>query len=264
MKQPSLMGILNVTPDSFYDGGKYLTPEQIIKRIDLLIENKVDIIDIGAESTKPFSDRVTASEEIKRLQFALKILKEKKVFFSIDTQNPATASFALDMGASMINDIGGFSNLEMIKIAAKHRCQICIMHMLKNPKTMQINPLYPNGIINSLIDFFSQKIEKLLGYGIKESNIIIDPGIGFGKTVKDNLTIIKNLSELKRLNCKILIGLSRKSFMKKILGKNTDQLLPATLIMNTIALLGGADIIRVHDVIEHNDLINLISHFNSG
>jgi len=264
MNKPSLMGILNVTPDSFFDGGKYLSVENIEKRIDHLIENKVDIIDVGAESTRPGSDRISSSEEIERLTPTLKILKNKKAFYSIDTMNPKSASFALEMGASMINDVSGFSNPKMINLAAKTQCQICVMHMQESPKSMQEKPNYPNGIIKELMDFFNQKIEQLINSGIKKSNIFIDPGIGFGKTVQHNLDIFKNLSELKQFGCKILIGASRKSFLKKIIKKNTQELLPATLAMNTIALLGGADVIRVHDVSEHSDLVNLVSRYNSG
>lgn len=264
MNKSLLMGILNVTPDSFFDGGKYLFPKNLEERIDHLLENKVDIIDVGAESTRPGSERISSEEEIKRLSLALKILKNKKAFFSIDTMNPKTASYAIEMGASMINDVSGFSNPEMTQIAAESRCQICVMHMQENPKSMQENPNYPYGIMNSLIEFFHRKIGELISNGIEKSKITIDPGIGFGKTVQHNLEIFKKLAQLKQFGCKILIGASRKSFMRKILEKNTDELLPATLVMNTIALLGGADIIRVHDVVEHSDLINLIAHFNSG
>ncbi len=264
MNKFSLMGILNVTPDSFFDGGKYLSTESIEKRIDHMIDNKVDIIDVGAESTRPGSDRISTEEEIKRLTPALEILKNKKAFFSIDTMNPRSASFALEMGASIINDVSGFSDPEMIKLSVQAQCQVCVMHMQKNPKSMQESPYYPNGIMPALIDFFNQKIEQLTNSGIKKSNIIIDPGIGFGKTVQHNLDIFKKLAELKQFGCKILVGASRKSFMRKIIGKNAQELLPATLVMNTIALLGGADIIRVHDVSEHSDLVNLISRYNSG
>jgi len=264
MNKLYLMGILNVTPDSFFDGGKYLSIENIEKRIDHMLENNVDIIDVGAESTRPGADRISAEEEIKRLTPALKILKKRKAFFSIDTMNPKTASFALEMGASMINDVSGFSDPEMIELSVQAQCQVCVMHMQKNPKSMQERPYYSNGIMAALIDFFSQKTEQLTNSGIKQSNIIIDPGIGFGKTVQHNLDIFKNLSELRQFGCKILIGASRKSFMRKIIGKNTQELLPATLVMNTIALLGGADVIRVHDVPEHLDLINLVSRYNSG
>ena len=264
MKQLSLMGILNITPDSFFDGGKYLTIQMLSDRIEQLIESNVDIIDVGAESTRPGSERVTADEEIKRLCSALKILKNKTICFSIDTMNHKTAAYALDHGATMINDVSGFSNPEMINLAARAQCQICVMHMIGNPKSMQQNPNYSEGIIKALKGFFKQKINDLLDKGIKQSNIIIDPGIGFGKTVQHNLDILKNISELKKFGCKVLIGLSRKSFMRKILNKNTDELLPATLVMNTIALLGGVDIIRVHDVAEHRDLINLISHYSAG
>ncbi|PIS01154.1 MAG: dihydropteroate synthase [Chlamydiae bacterium CG10_big_fil_rev_8_21_14_0_10_35_9] len=259
MQKPLLMGILNVTPDSFFDGGNFFNIEAALNQANFMIASGVDIIDIGGESTRPGSLGISCEEELKRVAPIIQEIKHLPVKFSIDTSKPEVAEFALKHGASMLNDVTGFSHPKMRSLAADYDVQVCVMHMRSTPQTMQNNTLYPEGVVAHIRNWFQKSADKLLEENVKPENIILDPGIGFGKSVKDNLELIKSIPSFKELGYKILIGLSRKSFMKKILKKNPIDLLPATIAMNTIALVGGADIIRVHDISEHRDLIDVFS-----
>lgn len=258
-----LMGILNVTPDSFSDKGRWFGQEQAIKRGIEIYQQGADILDIGGESTRPGATPVSEKEELERVLPVIKALKKEiPIPISIDTMKPAVAAAALAEGASLINDVSGFRAPQMRIIAANANVQICLMHMHENPQTMQKNPSYPNGIIPFLLDWFLQQVDLLTKAGVQKNNIILDPGIGFGKTVADNIEIVQNLPKIKNLGFPVLIGLSRKSFLGKILNKNTPDLLTATLAVNQLAIQSGVDIIRVHDIEEHRDLINLIDYFN--
>jgi len=260
-----IMGILNVTPDSCFDEGKYFQPDKALARANEIIELGADILDVGAESTKPGAIPVSSEEEIARLLPVLKGLKHASISLSIDTYKPEVAKFALDRGFSMINDITGFSHPKMRELAATYDIDICVMHMQKNPQNMQSSPSYPEGIIPHLKAFFSKRIEQLIQSGVKPEKIIIDPGIGFGKTVEHNLEIYRNIAEIKRFfGLRVLLGGSRKSFMGKILGKSYPNLLPATLVMHTIAAIQEVDILRVHDISQHRDLNLLVQSFRSG
>jgi dihydropteroate synthase len=264
MSQTKLMGILNITPDSFYDGGKYCDKNKASDHIQFMLDNGVDIIDIGAESTRPFSDSITYEEEINRLLPIFKKLRHgSKVKYSIDTKKPKVALAAIDYGITLINDVSGFSDMEMCEVAKNSGCEICAMHMQNLPKTMQINPDYPDGIINHLVSWFDKKIKELIDFGIKKEKIIIDPGIGFGKTLENNIIILKSIKTLKQFNVPLLIGISRKSFMKNILGQKTSKLLPATLCINTMLLMEKVEILRVHDIKEHTDIIDIFNYFNN-
>jgi len=257
------MGILNVTPDSFYQPSRFHDPESAISRGTAIFNEGADIIDIGGESTRPGAQPVSESEEIERIVPVIQTLHAQipAATLSIDTMKPGVAKAALQAGASLINDVGGFQLPEMIELAASHKVDICVMHMQGTPQTMQLNPAYPNGVTAYLLQWFDEKIAQLLKQGIKEKHIILDPGIGFGKSVADNLEIIHNLPKFKRLGFPILLGVSRKSFLSKIINKPTVDLLPATLGINTLALLAHIDIIRVHDVKEHRTLINVMQKY---
>lgn len=266
-----LVGILNATPDSFYEKSQFFDVESAIIRGQQIVAEGADIIDIGGESSRPrnvYTNNpdvaVSVSEEIKRVIPVIKGLKpliSKPI--SIDTMKPEVALAAVEAGASWINDVSGFRHPEMRSVAAATGVKICVMHMHGDPHTMQLDPQYPIPIIDYLKQWFSSTLEKLIQSGVKEDNIIIDPGIGFGKTVAHNLEIIHNLPELKNLGFPVLLGVSRKIFMSKILNKLTTELLPATLAMNTIAILSFVDYIRVHDVQEHRDIIDLLSAFKA-
>ncbi len=254
-----LMGILNLTPDSFYDGGRFDSFEKAILQGHQLWKEGADLIDIGGESSRPGAKEISQEEELKRVIPLIKQLqREVPIPLSIDTTKPTVAAKALEAGASVLNDIGGFENPEMWKIAADSGATLCIMHMQGIPRTMQHNPHYPKGVIEELLDWFSQKIALLLDAGVKENQMLLDPGIGFGKTIAHNLEILHNLPQFKKLGRPLLIGTSRKSFIYKSLGKAPEDVLPATLAVNTLAIEKGVDWIRVHDVAEHRQIIDFM------
>lgn len=257
------MGILNVTPDSFFDGGRYFSSETAIVHGQNLVCHGADMIDIGGESSRPNAAPVSIEEEIRRVIPVIDAL-HKQIPLSIDTQKWQVAEEALNHGVTWINDITGFENPRMRKLAAQSGANLCVMHMQGNPSTMQIDPVYPEGVIPFLVEWFTKKIECLASDGVDPSRIYIDPGIGFGKTVAHNLEILHNLPVLKALGCPLLIGLSRKSFMMKILNKKADELLPSTIAMNTLALQKGVDVIRVHDVAEHRVVIDMMAVYRES
>lgn len=251
-KRTFIMGILNITPDSFYDGNRYFSDIGLaISRAEEMIEEGADIIDIGGESTRPGSSPVDAKEEIRRVIPVIRALAKKiKVPISIDTYKPEVAKVALEEGASIVNDITALSfdpENKMAELVAERKVPIVLMHMQGTPQTMQLNPQYTD-LIYEIIDYLKKAIERALKAGIEKEKIIVDPGIGFGKTVEHNITIIKRLNELKGLGRPILLGVSRKSFIGKILNLPPAERLEGTAAAVTAAILNGAKIIRVHDV----------------
>lgn len=258
------MGILNVTPDSFYDGGQWHNPEKAIQHGIRLYEQGADMLDIGGESTRPQAIPVSEQEELDRVIPVIRALKQSiPIPLSIDTMKPRVARAALEAGASFINDVGGLRDPLMQQLAAETGVPVCVMHMSGDPSTMQQNPHYDEGIIPYLLDWFKKQIDSLLRVGIKEGQIILDPGIGFGKTVAHNVEILHNLAMLKALGFPLLFGASRKSFLAKLLNKPASELLSATLAVNMLAIQSGVNMIRVHDVAEHRDIINLLGKLNS-
>ncbi|MDB2613650.1 dihydropteroate synthase [Chlamydiales bacterium] len=254
-----IMGILNITPDSCYDGGQFSDHKKALDHALKMIDEGADWIDIGGESTRPFATPVPYNEERARVIPLIKELKKHtSIPLSIDTMKPEIAKEALSLGVKMINDVSGFSNPEMITIAAESGCYVCVMHMQGTPKTMQISPSYPKGVLSHLTSFFQNRIEKLTTTGVKKEAIIVDPGIGFGKTVAHNLEILENLKVIGSTGFPILLGISRKGFLGKILNQTRDELLPATLAFNTRAMMQGVDYIRVHDVREHKKMIETL------
>lgn len=255
---PLLMGILNCTPDSFFDGGRYFDRQKAINRGKEMVSEGADIIDVGGESTRPGAEEVSAEEEIRRVIPVIKDLKGNVV--SIDTCKPSVAEAALEAGAGFINDVTGFTHLKMRKLAAAARVPICVMHMQGTPRNMQKNPHYPRGVVAEISTFFERQIELLLKEGVAEDKIYLDPGIGFGKTVEHNLEILSHLSCFRRLGYPLLIGLSRKSFLSKILNKPTTELLSTSLSLNTMCILERVAVIRVHDVAAHKEMLTVMSH----
>lgn len=249
-KKTCIMGILNVTPDSFSDGGKHFDKDSAIQRALQMAEDGADIIDIGGESTRPGSDAVDAKEEIKRTIPVIEALSKKiNVPISIDTYKSEVAKIALETGASIVNDISGLRfDSSMPDVIAKHNVPVVIMHIKGTPKNMQQNPEY-EALIPEIMDYFRESIAIGVRAGIDENKIIIDPGIGFGKSLEHNLEIINSIKEFKLLGKPTLIGLSRKSFIGKILGNESpDERLEGTAAAVAISILNGANIIRVHDV----------------
>lgn len=257
-KKILVMGILNVTPDSFCDGGKYNNLENALSRARKMIEEGADIIDIGGESTRPDSSFVTADEEIRRVIPVVKELsKETRIPISIDTYKAKVAARAINAGAQIINDVSGLlADNEMVRVAATNKTPIIIMHIKGGPHSFPKDPVYVK-LIPEIISFLERRIEYANKAGIELDQIIIDPGIGFGKGPKHNLEILRHLNEFKSLNQPIMIGTSRKSFVSNILkqpdGTNivdNDTRLLGTLVTLVIALGKGVNIVRVHDVKE--------------
>ena len=250
-KDPLIMGILNVTPDSFTDGGKFLDSNTAVNHAMDMIADGADIIDIGGESTRPFSDSVSEREELSRVISVIKKLREKTdTVISIDTTKSSVADNACNIGADIVNDISGLSfDRRMIDIIIKHDCPIILMHILGNPKTMQENPSYEN-LISDINNHLLDRANFALNKGVKKHNIILDPGIGFGKTIDDNFSIINSIDQLNDLGYPVLIGVSRKSFIGKTLDVDEDNRIEGTIASNIIALDRGCKIFRVHDIIE--------------
>ncbi len=245
-----IMGILNLTPDSFYDGNRYIRQKDVIKRAAQIIEEGADIIDLGAFSSRPGAAFVTEQEERKRLMPFLKIIIKEfpQATISIDTYRSNIAREAIENGAKIINDISA-GNLDpnMFSTISSLKVPYIMMHMAGTPQTMQNNPVYKD-VVNDIMLFFIKKIEKLKELGIND--IILDPGFGFGKTLKHNYEILNRLEEFQILKKPLLVGISRKSMLYKLLNGTPEEMLNATSIANTIAVMKGARILRVHDVKE--------------
>lgn len=258
------MGILNVTPDSFYDGGRYIDREAAVKRAFQMIEEGADLLDIGGESTRPGAETISEEEEIGRVVPVFReIRRTSKLPLSIDTCKVRVAEAALEAGATLINDVSGFRDPAMRRLAAAAGTDICLMHMQGSPENMQINPTYPKGLIPSLLDYFDQQINLLVEAGVDPRRIILDPGIGFGKTVADNLQIIHNLPLLKTRGFPVLLGASRKSFLQRILNRPASEMLAGTIAINTLAVQAGVDFLRVHDVLPHRDMVILLNRLQT-
>lgn len=258
-KSPKIMGIVNVTPDSFYDGGKYSNSvNDSIRHALKLIDDGADILDIGGESSRPGAVSVSETEEIDRIIPVIEgIRSQSDIPISVDTYKSIVAKYALSSGANWINDISGFRfDDTMVEIAAKYSCPVIVMHMQGSPQSMQLNPKYEN-VVSELFEFFNERIDYLNQNNI--NNIIIDPGIGFGKTLNHNLEILNHIERFKEFRLPLLIGASRKSFVGTILNESVENRLIGSLAVLSWATFKGADIIRVHDVKESVNTIKIIN-----
>jgi dihydropteroate synthase len=250
-----IMGILNVTPDSFFDGGLFADIDTAVAHGKKMVSDSADIIDVGGESSRPGSVPLSEKEELDRiLPVVTRLLDEVSVPISIDTYKPMVADACLKAGAHLINDITGLMNAEMRKVAIKHNVPVVVMHMKGKPKTMQQNPTYQD-MLEEITAFFQEQITIARKEGIQ--HIIIDPGIGFGKTVEHNLQILKHLGVFKTLGCPVLVGPSRKSFIGVITNESVKERLNGTLAAVTVAVMNGANIVRVHDVKECKQAIQI-------
>ncbi|MDA9563696.1 dihydropteroate synthase [Flavobacteriales bacterium] len=252
------MGILNVTPDSFYDGGKFNASDLALKRAENILRDGGKIIDIGGYSSRPGADNVAEQDELKRVIPVIENIRQRfpSAFISVDTFRSNVAKEAVAAGAHIINDIsGGDGDVNMFTTIAKLNVPYIMMHMQGTPQNMQINPTYTN-VTNDIISYFEKKIDKLTSLGA--TDILLDPGFGFGKTIEHNYTLLKRLSEFCKLNRPLLIGISRKSMIYKKLGITAEESLAGTIALNAIALEKGASILRVHDVKEAVDLVTLL------
>lgn len=243
------MGVINVTPDSFSDGGFYLDKDKAVERGSELVSEGSDIIDIGGESSRPGSDPISKKEEMGRVIPVISELRKRTdLLISVDTTKSEVAQAALDAGADIINDISSFRlDPKMMTLVAQKEIPVVLMHMKDTPKTMQINPQYED-LLKEVKEFLKEKLEEAQAHGIKREKMIIDPGIGFGKRSKDNLTLINNLHFLEELDRPILVGISRKSFIGKILNLPPQERLEGTIASAILSLIHGAHILRVHDV----------------
>lgn len=253
-----IVGILNITPDSFYDGGRYLTNGQILDRLAEIAQEGADIFDIGGESSRPGAQTVSVQEEIDRVCPAIEIAKKNfNLPVSLDTYKSPVAAQGLKLGVDIINDISGLSDPEMCSLIAKFGKGVIIMHMKGKPENMQSNTEYED-ILKDIYNFLKNRKDIALKSGIAEDKVIIDPGIGFGKSLNDNYHIIKNLGLFKGIESPILIGLSNKSLISNLY-ETSEERLPATIALNSIAAVNGAQYIRVHDVKEHYLALKAVS-----
>lgn len=259
------MGILNVTPDSFYDGGWRLDPAKAVADGVAMAEAGADIIDIGGESTRPGAQPVSLEEEFQRVLPVIKGLRRVlSVPLSIDTYKAKVARAALDEGADMVNDISALRfDPEMASLVAMERVPIVLMHMQGTPRTMQAEPHYRD-VIEEVRDFLSERLRYAIGRGAAPENIVIDPGIGFGKTLEHNLTLMGGLASLSSLGPSLLVGASRKTFIGKILGLGPDERLEGSLAATVAAVLAGANMVRVHDVREARRAVRVADAIRFG
>jgi dihydropteroate synthase len=246
------MGIINATPDSFYDGNFEFNIDNLLKKCEKHLNEGADIIDVGGESTRPGSLKITEAEELNRVVPVIKAIKKefKNIIVSVDSTKFNVVKAALEEGADIINDISGLNFDESLAdLAREYYAGLVLMHIQKQPENMQENPNYSN-LMNDIIDFLDNSIEKALSNGVNLESVVIDPGIGFGKTVEHNTEIINRLNELKTFNRPILMGVSNKSFIGKILNLNIDERVLPTAVCNSISLTKGSSIFRVHNVLE--------------
>ncbi len=256
------MGVLNVTPDSFSDGGQYKTPQHALNHARLMQKQGADILDIGGESSRPNAQKVSLEEELNRVMPVIELVsKEVDLPLCVDTTKPQVMQAAIEAGVSIINDISALSNKKTQQIACNSGATICLMHMQNNPQTMQNNPQY-NDILAEVLDFFTKKIKHCQALGIDKNRLIIDPGFGFGKTLQHNLTLLNNVSAFKVFNLPILVGLSRKSMIGALLGGQTKphERVIGSIVASITALNQGADIIRTHDVAQTSEALRVWYH----
>jgi len=245
-----VMGILNITPDSFSDGGRYFDPDAALRRGIEMVEQGADLLDVGGESTRPGSDPVSAEEEWRRIGPVIRSLGSKvDVPVSVDTMKREVASKAMEVGASIVNDVSGLRDPAMVRLVAGSRAGAVVMHMLGNPKTMQTHPEYTD-VVRQVRSFLRERIQVLEAAGVASEAIAVDPGVGFGKTPDHNLALLKHLDRLASLGHPVVVGVSRKSFIERLGGGEPTDRLPGSLAAATLAVAKGAHVVRAHDVRE--------------
>jgi dihydropteroate synthase len=264
LDEPVVMGIINATPDSFYVGHLKLGPEAVLSLAGKMINEGASILDIGGQSTRPGSESISIQEEMDRVLPVIENIHKvfPQIILSVDTYNSAVAKAAVEAGAGMVNDIGG-GNLDdqMLSTVSSLQVPYICMHMQGTPASMQKNPVYSD-VVKEMLDFFISKTDDCRRAGIKD--VIIDPGFGFGKTVEHNFQLLKSLSLFSFINCPVLVGLSRKGTIYKTLGITAAEALNGTTVLNTMALLNGASILRVHDVKEAKEAITLYTSYKNA
>lgn len=260
---PQIMGVLNVTPDSFYDGGRYQSDETILSQCAKMVEEGVDLVDVGGYSSRPNADNISIELEKERVQKALQVITKNfpNLIISVDTFRSEVARMAIGEGAHIINDIsGGQLDAEMFRTVAELKVPYILMHMKGTPQTMKSLAQYDN-ILHNLLDYFANKINTLKSLGVKD--IVIDPGFGFAKTIDQNFELFNQIEQLHHLELPLLIGVSRKSMIWKTLDVEPNEALNGTTALNTIALQKGAHFLRVHDVKEAKEVLTLLDKLNA-
>jgi len=256
LNTPAIMGVLNVTPDSFSDGGRYFDAQRAIAHAEAMVAQGAGIIDIGGESTRPGAAEVTIEEELRRVVPIVAALAKTGVVVSVDTSKPEVMRQAVAAGACIINDIRSFAFSGALEAAAATNAAVCVMHMQGEPATMQLQPRYEN-VVTEVQDYLVRRVQACEAAGIARDRIIIDPGIGFGKTLQHNLQLLARLAQLMALNLPILIGVSRKSMIGALLNRPVAERLHGGLALATAAVLSGANIIRTHDVAATVDAVRV-------
>jgi len=259
LSSPKVMGILNITPDSFYDGGKYKDEIAILKQVEKMLLDGATFIDVGAYSSRPGAKHISEEEELQRIIPVIDLLMKNfpEIIISVDTFRSKVALETINSGAAIINDIsGGTMDAKMFETVANLQVPYILMHMLGTPQNMQKNPVYKD-VVEDIISFFAEQIFKL--HQLKLNDIIIDVGFGFGKTLDDNFELLKNMQKFQVLGCPLLAGLSRKSMINKVLGTKAKEALNGTTALNMLALQNGANLLRVHDVKEAMECIQIAS-----
>ena len=255
------MGILNVTPDSFSDGGLFVKSEAAIEQAQRMIDDGAAIIDVGGESTRPGAAAVSLSEELDRVLPVVEVLvKNTDAIISVDTSTPEVMTEAAKLGAHLINDVRALQRPGALQAAHSSGLPVCLMHMQGQPNTMQNSPSYDD-VVTDIKQFLDERIQACLGEGMERSQILVDPGFGFGKQLEHNLKLVKELSEFAK-DFPLLVGMSRKSMIGGVLGHSVEQRLPATIALTAAAVLNDAFIIRVHDVAENVDAVRMMNAVN--
>ncbi|SEK33520.1 dihydropteroate synthase [Nitrosovibrio tenuis] len=242
-----IMGIVNVTPDSFSDGGLCVSPEDALRHATCLIEQGADLVDVGGESTRPGSHPVTVEEELRRIMPVVEALADRNVFVSIDTSKPQVMRAAIGAGAAMINDVNALRAKGALEAVAAGGVAACLMHMQGEPRSMQAQPHY-NDVVSEVREFLRQRVDAALAVGISREQLMVDPGFGFGKTLEHNIQLLRHLDQFLELNVGLMVGLSRKSMLGKITGSDVDDRIHASVAAAILAAAKGAGILRVHDV----------------
>ena len=258
LSAPRVMGIVNVTPDSFSDGGKFNRSDKAIAHAMQLVEEGADILDIGGESTRPGATPVPLEEELKRVLPVIKALAQAGVPLSIDTYKPEVMRAAIDSGVDMVNDVRALQAPNAMEIVAKSHVGVCLMHMQGLPQNMQVDPQYAD-VVLEVMEFLAARLQAAEAAGISRNRLLLDPGFGFGKRTAHNLTLLNHLSSLQSLGIPLLVGLSRKSLLGQVAGLDVDERLHASIAASVLSAIKGANIVRVHDVKPTVDALKVVA-----
>lgn len=258
LSTPRVMGIVNVTPDSFSDGGKFNTTDKAVAHALELVEQGADILDIGGESTRPGATPVPLDEELSRVIPVIKALIKAGVPLSIDTYKPEVMRAAIDAGVDIVNDVCALQEANALEIVAASQVGVCLMHMQGRPQTMQADPQYQD-VVAEVTSFLAARLKAAEQAGIVRGRIVLDPGFGFGKRTEHNLTLLNHLSSLQSLGLPLLVGLSRKSVLGQVVGLSVDERMHASIAASVVSVMKGANIVRVHDVKPTVDALKIVS-----